>query len=58
MLSFGQRKRVAIAGIVAMQPRYLLLDEPSAGLDPIGVTQEIASLIAGQRSNKMRRRSP
>jgi cobalt/nickel transport system ATP-binding protein len=37
MLSFGQRKRVAIAGIVAMQPRYLLLDEPSAGLDPLGV---------------------
>jgi cobalt/nickel transport system ATP-binding protein len=37
MLSFGQRKRVAIAGIVAMRPRYLLLDEPSAGLDPLGV---------------------
>jgi cobalt/nickel transport system ATP-binding protein len=44
MLSFGQRKRVAIAGIVAMQPRYLLLDEPSAGLDPIGVTQLMATL--------------
>jgi cobalt/nickel transport system ATP-binding protein len=44
MLSFGQRKRVAIAGIVAMQPRYLLLDEPSAGLDPIGVTQLMAAL--------------
>jgi cobalt/nickel transport system ATP-binding protein len=44
MLSFGQRKRVAIAGIVAMQPRYLLLDEPSAGLDPIGVTQLMTAL--------------
>jgi cobalt/nickel transport system ATP-binding protein len=44
MLSFGQRKRVAIAGIVAMQPRYLLLDEPSAGLDPIGVSQLMATL--------------
>jgi cobalt/nickel transport system ATP-binding protein len=44
MLSFGQRKRVAIAGIVAMRPRYLLLDEPSAGLDPIGVTQLMATL--------------
>jgi cobalt/nickel transport system ATP-binding protein len=44
MLSFGQRKRVAIAGIVAMQPRYLLLDEPSAGLDPIGVAQLMGAL--------------
>lgn len=44
MLSFGQRKRVAIAGIVAMRPRYLLLDEPSAGLDPLGVTQLMAAL--------------
>ncbi len=44
MLSFGQRKRAAIAGIVAMQPRYLLLDEPSAGLDPLGVMQLMAAL--------------
>jgi len=34
MLSFGQRKRVAIAGIVAMQPRYLLLDEPAPASIP------------------------
>lgn len=33
MLSFGQKKRVAIAGAVAMQPEILLLDEPTAGLD-------------------------
>jgi cobalt/nickel transport system ATP-binding protein len=44
MLSFGQRKRVAIAGIVAMQPRYLLLDEPSAGLDPLGVEHLMSAL--------------
>jgi cobalt/nickel transport system ATP-binding protein len=44
MLSYGQRKRVAIAGIVAMQPDYLLLDEPSAGLDPDGVERLIAAL--------------
>lgn len=44
MLSFGQRKRVAIAGILAMAPRYLLLDEPSAGLDPDGMAQLMASL--------------
>ena len=33
-LSGGQMRRVAIAGVVAMQPDYLILDEPSAGLDP------------------------
>jgi cobalt/nickel transport system ATP-binding protein len=33
MLSFGQKKRVAIAGAVAMQPHVLLMDEPTAGLD-------------------------
>jgi cobalt/nickel transport system ATP-binding protein len=44
MLSFGQRKRVAIAGIVAMQPSYLLLDEPSAGLDPLGVDHLMIAL--------------
>lgn len=35
-LSYGQKKRVAIADVLALQPHYLLLDEPTAGLDPSG----------------------
>lgn len=35
-LSGGQKRRVAIAGIIAMEPKYLVLDEPVAGLDPQG----------------------
>ena len=35
-LSGGQKRRVAIAGVLAMNPKYLILDEPAAGLDPVG----------------------
>lgn len=43
-LSYGQRKRVAIAGAVAMRPAFLLLDEPTAGLDPAGVEALLATV--------------
>ncbi len=44
MLSHGQKKRVAIAGVIAMHPRVLLLDEPTGGLDPLAHTHLLAAL--------------
>lgn len=43
-LSGGQKRKVAIAGILSMQPEVMILDEPTAGLDPIG-REEILNLI-------------
>lgn len=44
-LSGGQKRRVAIAGVLAMEPEVLILDEPTAGLDPSG-RDEILDLVA------------
>lgn len=44
-LSGGEKRRVAIAGVLAMKPEFLILDEPTAGLDPKG-RSEILELIA------------
>ncbi|MER5760673.1 ATP-binding cassette domain-containing protein [Streptomyces sp. NPDC002082] len=50
LLSYGQRKRAAIAGAVAMAPRVLILDEPTAGLDPDG-QERLLDVLAGLRAS-------
>lgn len=47
-LSYGQKKRVAIAGVLVMQPDVIVLDEPTAGLDPKGVS-DIMKLLRDMR---------
>ena len=52
-LSGGQKRRVALAGVLAMEPQVLILDEPSAGLDPAGREQMMAN-IRDYHENKKR----
>ncbi len=52
-LSFGQKKRVAIAGVLIMQPEVIILDEPTAGLDPSGAGEIIKLIISIQEQTGM-----
>jgi cobalt/nickel transport system ATP-binding protein len=52
-LSFGEQKRVALAGLLAMKPSILLLDEVTAGLDPMGETQIVQILKQLSHEQKM-----
>ena len=53
-LSGGERRRVEIARVLAMQPRFILLDEPFAGVDPIAVI-DIQKIIAFFKRARYRR---
>ncbi|WP_346888631.1 energy-coupling factor transporter ATPase [Clostridium sp. UBA1056] len=52
-LSGGQKRRVAIAGVVAMEPKVLILDEPTAGLDPKGRDEILGELYKLHKSYNM-----
>ena len=50
-LSGGQKRRAAIAGVMAMEPKVLILDEPTAGLDPKGRTQILTQIADYQKQS-------
>lgn len=52
-LSYGQKKRVALAGVLAMEPEVLILDEPTAGLDPAGVSEMMHLIREIQRESQL-----
>lgn len=52
-LSGGQMRRVAIAGVLALEPEVLVLDEPTAGLDPLGHHQMMEMFMRLQKKNKL-----
>ena len=52
-LSGGQKRRVAIAGVLAMKPEVLVLDEPTAGLDPMGRDEILDQIAAIQKERKI-----
>ncbi|MBW9157530.1 energy-coupling factor transporter ATPase [Clostridium tagluense] len=52
-ISGGQKRRVAIAGVVAMEPKILILDEPTAGLDPKGRDDILSKIVELYKQNDM-----
>ncbi len=52
-ISGGQKRRVAIAGVVAMEPKVLILDEPTAGLDPKGRDDILSQIVKFQKEYNM-----
>ncbi len=52
-LSGGQKRRVAIAGVLAMKPKILILDEPTAGLDPAGRNDILGLILKLQKEQGM-----